>query len=189
MSLTATIFAATLAAAAPAATAPAPMPQGEALQHRIEARDAQLFYRAFEKCDPTVFEELLMPNFRMVHDKDGLFATSRDKMVADSRRECAARAPGGSHAGYRNRRYVVPGSRTIRAMADWGALEEASHIFLEWNAKTSQWDMVGGAKYMNLWQWVPQEGHFRLLESLSYDHGRSYPYPPPAETEAAAPTP
>lgn len=187
MSMTAIALAAMLATSAPSASAPMPIPTGDDLKHRIELRDAQLFYGAFEKCDPTVFEKIMMPNFRMVHDKDGLFATSRDKMVNDSRRECAARRPGGSHEEYRNRREIVPGSRIIRPMGDWGALEEASHVFFEWNHKESRWEFVGGARYMNLWQWIPTEGHFRMLESLSYDHGQTLPYPPPplADTPSA----
>lgn len=172
MSVTALTLAAALATTAPAAAA---MPQGEALTRQIAENDTRLFRAVFEGCDPRALPDLLTPGYRMIHDKDGLAIADRAAFVASMERQCAARAPGGDNAGYRNRRQLVPGSRTIRPMGDWGALEEASHIFFEWNAKESRWDMVGGARYMHVWQWIPAEARFRLSESLSYDHGAAAP--------------
>lgn len=170
------LFAAALGTATPAA--PAPMPTGDALAAQIADRDARLFWAVFEGCDAKALPDLLTPDFRMIHDKGGLAEASRDAMVADVAKTCARRQPGGDMAGYRNRRLLVPGSRTVRAMGDWGALEEAAHVFFEWNAKESRWDMVGGARYMHLWQWVPAERRFRLSQSYSYDHDGAAPYPP-----------
>ncbi len=77
----------------------------------------------------------------------------------------------------RQRPVTLAPSECIRAMGNWGALEEASHIFFEWNAKDARWDLVGGAHYIHVWQWMPAEGRFRLTESLSYDHGAAAPAP------------
>lgn len=165
--------------AAAALAAPAPMPTGDTLAAKIADGDARLFWAAFEGCEPQALGDLLAPDYRMIHDKGGLTLTSRAAFVERMEEQCAARAPGGANAGYKNRRQLVPGSRTVRAMGDWGALEEASHIFFEWNAQAARWDMVGGARYMHVRQWMPAEGRFRLSESLSYDHAGAAPYPPP----------
>ena len=176
MSSTALLFAAALVGTAPAAATP--MPKGEALTTRIADNDDRLFWAVFEGCDAQALFDLLLPEYRMLHDKEGLAIADRAAFIAGTEKRCAARRAGGDDAGYQNRRQLVPGSRTIRTLGDWGALEEASHIFFEWNAKANRWGMVGGARYMHVWQWMPAEARFRLSESLSYDHGAATPYPP-----------
>lgn len=162
---------------------PAPMPTGEEMREAIVANDAQLFWAFFEGCDPELQAEVIHPDFRMVHDLVGLPIASGEQMLEQSRERCAARAPGGENEGYRNRRLLVPGSRVIRKMGDWGVIEQAMHTFHEWRSDhdgdgSGKWEMTGGARYMHVWQWMPEEGRFRLLESLSYDHGAVQPYPP-----------
>ena len=90
----------------------------------------------------------------------------------------ARRAPGGKNEGYKNRRLLVPGSRTIKKLGDWGALEEAHHTFHEWRGEEKGWVQTGGGRYLHIWQWMPEEGRFRLFESLSLDHGPAPDYPP-----------
>lgn len=159
-----------------------PMPDTAEMVERIERADARLFWGFFEGCDPDSVAELIHDDFRMVHDLVGLPAASGAQMVGQAREMCAARGEGGPNEGYRNRRLLVPGSREIRRMGDWGALESGMHTFHEWredpNSDAAEWVMTGGARYMHVWQWMPEEGRFRLLESLSYDHGAVMPYPP-----------
>ena len=163
------IVEALLAAAAQAAALP-PSPE---LERAIAAADARLFHAGFEGCAPETLAEVLAPDFAMYHDRNGAVATSREAFVAIIAEQCAARAPGGDNEGYRNRRELVPGSRVVRRLGDWGALEEASHVFYEWRAggegEAARWELVGGARYMHLWQWTPSGP--KLLTSLSYDHG------------------
>lgn len=172
------ILAASASVAQPApipASVPAPMPSGDPLAAQIAVNDRRLFDAVFEGCDPAALRALLTPDYRMLHDKDGLAIASAADFVSGAEKRCAARKPGGSDAGYKNRRALVPGSRTLRPLGQWGVLEEASHVFFEWNAKAARWDMVGGARYMHVWQWMPDEARFRLKESLSYDHGAAAP--------------
>ena len=179
------------AAAAPAASAPPPpsmppsMPKGEALEAQIAANDARLFWGFFEGCDPDAVAPLIHPDFRMLHDLAGEALASGAQMLDQSRAECARRAPGGENAGYRNRRLHVPGSRRVQALGEWGALEEGRHGFYEWRKSLNEgrggWELTGGARYIHVWQWMPDERGFRLLESLSVDHGAALPYPPAAE--------
>ncbi|MBJ7441965.1 MAG: DUF4440 domain-containing protein [Sphingopyxis sp.] len=175
MPFTTLLLAAALSTTPPAAAA---MPTGEALTAQIGAHDARLFWAVFEGCDAGALPDLLAADFRMIHDKGGLAEPSRDAMIADVAKSCASRQPGGTQAGYKNRRLLVPGSHRVRAMGGWGALEEGAHVFFEWNARETRWDMVGGAHYMHLWQWMPAEARFRLSQSYSYDHAGAAPYPP-----------
>ena len=168
-----------LAQAAPAAAQPpSPMPVGEEMVARIEANDAKLFWGFFEACDPDLVAPLLHPDFRMIHDLVGLPASSAEEFMGQARRNCDNRKPGGANEGYSNRRLLVPGSRTIGKLGDWGALEEAHHTFQEWRGKDVGWVQTGGGRYLHIWQWMPEENRFRLLESLSLDHGPAPEYPP-----------
>ena len=165
---------------APSSTsaAAAPMPTGAEMTARIEANDAALFWNFFEACDPAAAAPLLHEDFRMLHDLAGLAAASAEEFLAGEREQCDRRKPGGEDEGYRNRRLLVPGSRTIKQLGDWGALEEAHHTFHEWRGEEKGWVQTGGARYIHLWQWMPHEARFRLRESLSVDHAAAAPYPP-----------
>lgn len=167
-----------LAQAAPAVAAPPAMPALEEATARIEANDAQLFWGFFEGCDPDAVAKLLHPDYRMLHDLVGMPHDSAEDIVENSRRQCARRAPGGDAEGYKNRRLLVPGSRTISRLGDWGMLEEAHHTFHEWRGEEIGWVQTGGGRYLHIWQWMPEEDRFRLLESLSLDHGPAPQYPP-----------
>ena len=179
------------ASAAPTATTPPadavaeiplPIPSLEETTARIERNDARLFWGFFEGCDPEQVAGLIHPDFRMLHDLAGLAASSGTEFLAQARSNCESRAAGQPNEGYRNRRLLVPGSRRIQMLGDWGALEEGHHTFHEWrgaaNGGAGGWVMTGGGRYIHSWQWMAEEGRFRLLESLSVDHGPAMPYPP-----------
>ncbi len=166
------------AAAIAPAPDPAPIPDLEELRGEIIARDSALFWAAFENCDPAALEDLLTEDFRMFHDLAGLAVTGRASFIASLEEQCAARDPGGENEGYSNRRLSVPGSRIVRPLGDWGALEEGAHIFFEWRGANRGWVMTGGARYMHVWRWMPEERRLLLTESLSYDHGAAAEYPP-----------
>lgn len=165
---------------APSSTsaAAAPMPPGAEMTAQIEANDAALFWNFFEACNPVAAAPLLHEDFRMLHDLAGLAAASAEEFLAGEREQCDRRKPGGEDEGYRNRRLLVPGSRTIKQLGDWGALEEAHHTFLEWRGEEKGWVQTGGGRYIHIWQWMPAERRFRLRESLSVDHGPAPQYPP-----------
>lgn len=172
-----------LAATGPAEPiSPRPIPTLEETTTRIERNDAQLFWGFFEGCDPEAVADLVHPDFRMLHDLAGMPITSGADMLAQSREQCAARGPGGRNEGYRNRRLLVPGSRTVKMLGDWGAIEEGYHTFYEWRSTLNDgaggWELTGGGRYIHSWQWMAEEGRYRLLESLSLEHGAAKPYPP-----------
>lgn len=178
LTLTLALLGAQVAAAPAVPATPAPMPADAEMRERIVAADAALFWAGFEGCNAAALENILLPDFRMLHDQGGLAIADRASFVASLTEQCAARAPGGKNPGYRNRRLAVPGTRVIRRMGDWGALEEGAHAFYEWRGDKSGWVMVGGARYMHAWQWMAGEGRFRLSQSYSYDHGAAEPHPP-----------
>lgn len=166
-----------------------PMPPVEQAADLIETSDAALFFAAFEGCKPEVVEQLTTEDFRMVHDLSGLVAESRADFVEGLRENCASRAPEGANAGYSNRRLVVPGSRQITPLGEWGMLERGMHTFEELRQRPAgaysendpggpTWVQTGGARYFHVWKWMQEEGKFRLLDSISVDHGASPAYPP-----------
>lgn len=155
-----------LAAALLALGSPEPMPQGEALHDAISARDSVFFETFFDRCEPDALAAMLDPGFEMYHDLDGLVAGSAEAFVVLYAERCADYSdpdPDRFHVG----RAHVPGSRIVRPIAGWGALEEGSHVFLERKGDGPE-RIVGGARYMHLWRWTGTE--FRLVQSLSYDH-------------------
>lgn len=180
--------------AQPAADLPPQTPQIppiEVAAERVAALDAKLFWAAFEGCEPSGLGEILAEDFRMLHDLGGLAVASRDDFLVRIAQECANREPGGANAGYKNRRLLVPGSRTVTPLGDWGVLERGHHTFHELRQRPAgyygeddpggpSWVQTGGARYIHVWQWIAEEGAFRLQESLSIDHGAAIPYPPTA---------
>ncbi|WP_379553520.1 DUF4440 domain-containing protein [Qipengyuania sp. DGS5-3] len=168
---------------------PAPIPQLEEATKQVIAQDAELFWAAFEGCNARAVEDLLTDDFRMIHDLSGLVADNRDSFVASIAQQCAAREPGGANPGYKNRRLSVPGSRTVTPLGQWGVLERGMHTFHELRQRPAghygvddpggpSWVQVGGARYIHIWQWMANEGQFRLAESISVDHGAAAIYPP-----------
>lgn len=179
---------------APDVPPPAPIPPIEEATKQVIANDAALFWAAFEGCTPDRLEGLLTEDFRMLHDLGGLAVPSRDAFIDGMRSQCAAREEGGSQEGYKNRRLVVPGSRTVTPLGDWGVLERGMHTFHEQRMRPAgaygaddpggpTWVQVGGARYIHVWRWVADEGRFRLDESISVDHGAAEPYPPGVSSE------
>lgn len=163
-----------LAATQVGAGEPASMPPLDEAHLQIEALDAKLFWSAFEGCDPAGVEAVLAEDYRMLHDLSGLAIPDREHFVSNLEEQCESRA----ESGYRNRRLLVPGSRTITPLGQWGMMERGWQTFHEWNAERSDWMQVGGASYIHIWRWEAEEGRFRLAETISVDHGAASPYPP-----------
>lgn len=169
-----------------------PMPPIEQASQEIEGSDAALFYAAFEACNPDVVESLITDDFRMLHDLSGLIADNGGDFVRGLREECANRAPDGANEGYKNRRLLVPASRQITPLGEWGMLERGMHTFQELRQRPAgyygdddpggpSWVQTGGARYIHVWRWMAEEGKFRLQESISIDHGEAPSYPPNKE--------
>ena len=144
------LAAALLLSQASAPAAPQPMPTGEVMERQIAANDSRLFWGFFEGCDPDAVADLVHPDFRMLHDLVGMPLSSGAQMIEQSRERCADRAPGGKSEGYKNRRLLVPGSRRVQKLGDWGVLEEGHHTFHEWRSALNDgnggWEMTGGGR-------------------------------------------
>ncbi|MEL7198122.1 MAG: nuclear transport factor 2 family protein [Pseudomonadota bacterium] len=172
--------------AQPAVTPPsAPIPPIEETAKRIEARDARLFWYAFEGCNAARLETFLAPDFRMLHDLGGVVADNRDAFMEGAEQQCAARLPGGANEGYKNRRLLVPGSDQVTPLGNWGVLHRGYHTFHEWRGPEAGWEQVGGAYFINVWQWNAVRGVFEMQETISVDHGASTAYPPAGGDEEA----
>ncbi|MDJ0641589.1 MAG: DUF4440 domain-containing protein [Erythrobacter sp.] len=168
---------------APDAVQPQPIPPIESAREQIAELDAKLFWAAFEGCQPHQLRGMLTEDFRMLHDLAGQPVSSRAAFIAGFEQQCAARAEGGANQGYKNRRLLVPGTRSVTPLGQWGVLERGYHTFHEWHGDDAGWVQTGGARYIHVWQWIDREGRFRLQESISVDHGSAIPYPPVGQTD------
>ncbi|MEM7690358.1 MAG: DUF4440 domain-containing protein [Pseudomonadota bacterium] len=158
-----------------AAPRPMALPSLEDATAQIADIDTAMFWYAFEGCDAAKVREQITDDFRMVHDQGGIVADSGDAFAAMMAEQCAAREAGGANEGYKNRRLLVPGSDRVTPLGGWGVLHRGFHTFHEWQAASDTqpagWVQVGGGRFLNLYQWMPEEGRFRMQETLSLDHG------------------
>lgn len=67
------------------------LPEGQALQDEIAAKDAELFDIVFTRCDPVRLRALLAPDVEFYHDKGDFIFRSADDFVADHVEQCASR--------------------------------------------------------------------------------------------------
>ena len=148
-----------------------PIPSLEEATTQIAEIDTELFWYAFEGCDAGKVRGLITDDFRMVHDLAGVVAADGDSFAAALKEGCDDREPGGKTPGYRNRRLLVPGSDRVTPLGDWGVLHRGSHTFHEWRGDQKRWEITGGGRFLNIYQWMPEEGRFRMQETLSLDHG------------------
>lgn len=161
-----------------AAPEQAPMPALSEAKERIAARDAELFWYAFEGCDAAEVRARITEDFRMVHDQGGLVAIDGEAFAAMIADGCAAREVGGAQEGYKNRRHLVPGTDRITKLGEWGMLHRGEHTFHEWGGEEKGWVLTGGAHFINVWQWDGAREAFVMQETISVDHGGARAYPP-----------
>ncbi|EAQ28826.1 hypothetical protein NAP1_14543 [Erythrobacter sp. NAP1] len=176
-----------------AAPAPAPIPPLDTARETIAAQDGALFWAAFEGCDGEKVRRYVTDDFRMIHDLGGLVVEGGDAFAGQIAQSCNDREEGGPQEGYLNRRLLVPGTRQVTPLGDWGVLERGWHTFHERRMRPAgtydandpggpTWVQVGGARYIHVWRWMSEEGRFRLAESISVDHGAAPAYPPQPST-------
>ena len=170
------------AAAEPPSIDAAPIPSLEDAKTQIAKIDTAMFWYAFEGCDASKVREQITDDFRMVHDLGGIVADSGDAFAGMLGEQCAAREAGGRNEGYKNRRLLVPGSDSVTPLGQWGVLHRGQHTFHELRQRPAgaygegdpggpTWVMTGGGRFLNIYQWMPEEGRFRMQETLSLDHG------------------
>jgi len=169
-------------AAEPPAIDAAPIPPLEEARERVAKIDTAMFYYAFEGCDAAKVRGFITDDFRMVHDQGGIVADSGDAFTAIIGESCKDRAPGGKNAGYSNRRLLVPGSDRVTPLGQWGVLHRGWHTFHELRQRPAgtydaedpggpTWVHVGGAYFINVYEWDAASGAFRMQETISVDHG------------------
>ncbi|MEL7188697.1 MAG: DUF4440 domain-containing protein [Pseudomonadota bacterium] len=178
-----TALALTLAQPAEAAPElPAPILSLEEATAQIQTIDTAMFWYAFEGCDAAKVRGVITDDFRMVHDLSGLVANSGDAFAGMLSEQCAAREAGGANEGYKNRRLLVPGSESFTPLGEWGVLHRGWHTFQELRQRPPgaygegdpggpTWVTTGGGRFLNIYQWMPEEGRFRMQKTLSLDHG------------------
>ena len=143
---------------------PVVLPQGTALTEAVRARDAELFDLAFEGCDPARLRTMIVPDFEMYHDRDGVVARSAEDFITDYARSCRERqAPN----AWRSRRALVAGSLNVHPVPGYGAIEDGIHVFYERRGDGPE-RLVGRARFTHVWALTPDG--WRLARVLSYAH-------------------
>lgn len=152
--------------AAPAAHAPAnaQVAEGSDLYAQILAADRVLFERGFNQCDPAAMDEILSPDFRFVHDQNGLTQSRAQFLTGFNQSIC-------SNPQRKPIRVMVPGSLQVFALRNegklYGAIQMVQNRYMIREPGKELYETSNG-RVINLW--LLEEGRWRLRESLSYDH-------------------
>lgn len=160
------------AQAVPAPPAGVTIPEGRALHDAIAARSAEFFTLYHEGCDPERLRSILMPDFEMYHDQNGVSASSAEPFIAKYAERCLKRT---DPASGRIRRHLLPGTLKIYPVPGYGAIEEGSHEHYGRLGRRPE-RKVTSARYIGLWKLTP--AGWRLARAFSYDHVDAPRLPP-----------
>lgn len=128
----------------------------------IQARDAELFAAMFDTCDIGAVTGMVAENFEFIHDKWG--RTNGAAFLSNMRNDCAARESG---QNVRASREIVPGSVTIYAVQQNGAIEIGEHRFYGLAPDQPPHLRETGRFFI---QWVQEDGVWKMSRAYSYDH-------------------
>lgn len=135
-----------------------------ALADRLAALDAAMFKAAFELCDAKAMRALVTDDFEFYHDRSGLIASNGDDFAAQNEHDCAQRERGERD---RLRRELIPGSLTVHALGEGGAMQIGRHRFyLLREGKPDQ--LIEEATFIHLWR--KTDSGWRIAREISYDH-------------------
>lgn len=140
------------------------LPEAQALQDEIAARDAELFDIVFTRCDPVRLRALLAPDVEFYHDKGGFIFRSADDFVADHLKQCASRRKPDT---WRSRRALVRETLVVDAVPGYGAMEAGDHLFYERKGNGPE-RLAGRSRFAMVWQ-KAKDG-WRLSRVLSFSH-------------------
>jgi hypothetical protein len=134
-----------------------------ALFRELKSRDSLLFEIGFNTCDISQFENLVSEDFEFYHDQAGVTASKAD-FVAGIR-------DGLCKLSYRARRELVKGSLLVYPLKKngvlYGALQMGKHRFFALEKDKPEY-FTSIALFTHLW--ILENGEWKLLRGLSYDH-------------------
>lgn len=134
------------------------------LYKTIMSKDSLLFNVGFNTCDIKQFDDLLSDDFQFFHDSDSI--SDKVTFVHNLRNGLCI-----SPTTYQSRRELVAGSTEVYPLYKgdvlYGAIQHGRHKFYETMAgKKEQFGST--AKFTHVW--LLENGVWKLVKSLSYDH-------------------
>lgn len=174
-----------LAGAQPVPALPATpvLPEGRALEEVVAARSDAYFTLYHDLCDPEQLRRMLLPDFEMYHDQNGVSASSAEAFISRYAQRCRTRS---SPGGPRLRRQLLQGSRRIYPVPGYGAIEEGRHEYFGRLGNRPE-RKVTTARYLQLWK-LTDDG-WRVARAFSYDHLDEPRLPPINKTSPSTLTP
>lgn len=134
------------------------------LYRTILQKDSLLFAVGFNTCDITQFERLLSNDFEFFHDTDSI--SRKVKFLNDIKNGLCA-----SPTTYQSRRELDNKKTEIYPLYKdsvlYGAIQIGVHSFYE-NISGNPERFASKAQFTHLW--ILENGEWKLLRSLSYDH-------------------
>jgi hypothetical protein len=135
------------------------------LFQQLKAADSLLFNIGFNTCNMAPFETLVSENFEFYHDKGGITTSKAD--FIQSLRDGLCKTP----ETYQSRRELLNGSLEVFALKNngelYGAIQNGKHQFYE--KSVGKAETTGNvARFTHLW--LLEDGVWKLIRSLSYDH-------------------
>jgi len=135
------------------------------LFQQLKAADSLLFNIGFNTCNMAPFETLVSENFEFYHDKGGI--TDSKAEFIQTFKDGLCKTP----ETYQSRRELVAGSLEVFALKNngelYGAIQNGKHQFYE--KLVDKAETKGNvARFTHLW--LLEDGVWKLIRSLSYDH-------------------
>ncbi len=135
------------------------------LFQQLKAADSLLFNIGFNTCNMAPFETLVSENFEFYHDKGGITTSKAEFIQAFKDGLCK------SPETYQSRRELVKGSLEVFALKNngevYGAIQNGRHQFHEKSVGSPE-TKGNIARFTHLW--LLEDGVWKLIRSLSYDH-------------------
>ncbi|MFT4849892.1 MAG: hypothetical protein ACI83B_002440 [Sediminicola sp.] len=135
------------------------------LFQQLKAADSLLFNIGFNTCNMAPFETLVSENFEFYHDKGGI-TTSKSEFI-QAFKDGLCKTP----ETYQSRRELVKESLEVFPLKNngklYGAIQNGRHQFHEKSVGSPE-TKGNIARFTHLW--LLENGAWRLIRSLSYDH-------------------
>ncbi|WP_210489509.1 serine hydrolase [Rufibacter aurantiacus] len=136
------------------------------LYKAIMAQDSLLFNVGFNTCNIAQFESVVSNNFEFYHDKGGI-TPSKEAFISGFKNGLCK-----SPSTYQSRRELIPGSTEVFPLYKdnhvlYGAIQTGRHRFYEKEAGKEE-TFASTARFTHVWQL--ENGAWKLIRSLSYDH-------------------
>ncbi|WP_299285733.1 class A beta-lactamase-related serine hydrolase, partial [uncultured Mucilaginibacter sp.] len=142
-----------------------------ALYQTLKKQDSLLFDVGFNTCNLPAFEMLVSDNFEFYHDQAGMMLTKAAFINSVKNNVCGL--------SYKASRVLEPGSIDVYPLEKngvmYGAIQTGVHRFYALEPGKPLY-FTSRAKFSNVWK--IENGQWKLIRSLSYDH---------QETEAGTP--